>query len=73
MISFNEYLEKKLNEESVLEEGSKKRKKKNKWIQKAIKHPGRCTPMGTPECPPGSPQYRLAQRFKSGELRKKKG
>lgn len=40
-----------------------------KWIQKAIKHPGRCTP-GSPnyDCPEGSPQWRLAQRFKSGDL-----
>lgn len=42
-----------------------------KWIQSAIKHPGRCTP-GSPnyDCPPGSPQHRLAQRFRSGEFRK---
>ena len=31
---------------------------------------GRCTPMGTPECPEGSPQYNLAQRFKSGDIHK---
>lgn len=67
MLSFQEFFERK-NEE-VLEE-AKKRKKK--WIQKAVKHPGRCTPMGTPECPPGSPQYRLAQRFKKHEFKPKK-
>ena len=58
MITFNEWLEQ-LNEA-----------KKNKWIQKAVKHPGRCTPMGGPKCPPGSPQYRLAQRFKKGDIHK---
>lgn len=36
-----------------------------KWIQGAIKNPGRCTP-GSPnyDCPEGSPQWRLAQTFK---------
>ena len=70
MLSFFEFCERMQNEE-ILEEGKKKRKKK--WIQKAVKHPGRCTPMGTPECPPGSPQYRLAQRFKKHEFEPKKG
>lgn len=39
--------------------------KSGKWIQKAVKHPGRCTP-GSPnyDCPKGSPQWRLAQTFK---------
>jgi len=39
--------------------------KDGKWIQKAVKHPGRCTP-GSPnyDCPKGSPQWRLAQTFK---------
>lgn len=43
-----------------------------KWIQKAIKHPGRCTP-GSPnyDCPKGSPQWNLAQRFKHGDLHRK--
>ena len=43
------------------------------WIKKAIKHPGRCTP-GSPnyDCPKGSPQWNLAQRFKHGDLHKKK-
>ena len=68
MISFNEFYKIKLEEDGLLEE-AKKRKKK--WIQKAVKHPGRCTPMGTPECPPGSPQYRLAQRFKKHEFQPK--
>ena len=42
------------------------------WIKKAIKHPGRCTP-GSPnyDCPKGSPQWNLAQRFKYGDLHKK--
>lgn len=41
------------------------------WIQSAIKHPGRCTP-GSPnyDCPEGSPQWNLAQRFKHGDLHK---
>ena len=44
-------------------------KKKKKWIQKAVKHPGRCEDMGGPECPEGSPQYNLAKRFKKkGDL-----
>jgi hypothetical protein len=36
-----------------------------KWIQGAVKNPGRCTP-GSPnyDCPEGSPQWRLAQTFK---------
>ena len=29
---------------------------------------GRCTPMGTEECPEGSPQYNLAKAFK-GKIR----
>jgi len=33
------------------------------WIPKNLKK-GRCTPMGTPECPEGSPQYNLAKTFK---------
>ena len=43
---------------SVMEKGGK-------WIQKAVKHPGRCTP-GSPnyDCPKGSPQWNLAQTFK---------
>ena len=42
------------------------------WIKNAIKHPGRCTP-GSPnyDCPKGSPQWNLAQRFKHGDLHKK--
>lgn len=43
-----------------------------KWIQKAIKHPGRCSNPGDSRCPKGSPQYRLAMRFKHGDLHKKK-
>lgn len=40
--------------------------KGDKWIQKAIKKPGRCKDMGGPDCPKGSPQYNLAKRFKPG-------
>jgi hypothetical protein len=50
--------------EWLLEEG----KKKKKWIQGAVKHPGRCTPCPNPDCPVGSPQYKLAQRFKHGDI-----
>lgn len=42
------------------------------WIQDAIKKPGRCTPFPNPDCMPGTPQYNLAKRFKSGDLSKKK-
>ena len=42
----------------------------DKWIQKAVKHPGRCAHMGSPECPEGSPQYNLAKRFKKGDIHK---
>lgn len=46
--------------------------KRGGWIKSAIKHPGRCTP-GSPnyDCPKGSPQWNLAQRFKHGDLHKK--
>ena len=44
--------------------------KEDKWIQGADLKKGRCTPMGTPECPEGSPQYNLAKRFKSGDIHK---
>jgi len=39
-----------------------------KWIQKAIKNPGRCTgdKFGGSDCPKGSPQYNLAKRLKPG-------
>lgn len=47
-------------------------KKGGKWIQGAIKHPGRCTPGSSNyDCPKGSPQWNLAQRFKHGDLHKK--
>tara|TARA_R100001015_G_C4634386_1_gene200803 strand:- start:372 stop:569 length:198 start_codon:yes stop_codon:yes gene_type:complete len=42
------------------------------WIKGAIKRPGRCTPFPNPDCMPGTPQYNLAKRFKSGDLSKKK-
>ncbi len=38
------------------------------WIQKAIKHPGRCAHPGDSNCPKGSPQYNLAMRFKKGDI-----
>ena len=50
----------------------KKKKKGKKWIQKAVKHPGRCTPMPNPDCPVGSPQYNLGKRFKKAARKKKK-
>lgn len=42
---------------------------KGGWIQKAIKHPGRCSSPGDKRCPKGSPQYNLAMRFKHGDLK----
>lgn len=38
------------------------------WIQKAVKHPGRCKNPGDKNCPKGSPQYNLAMRFKHGDI-----
>ena len=64
MKTFTEFLAEK---GEVVEEA----KKSKKWIQKAIKHPGRCADMGGPDCPKGSPQYNLAMRFKSGEFKHK--
>ena len=63
MKRFSEWYEQKIIQES---------KKKKKWIQKAIKHPGRCKDFGGPDCPPGSPQYNLAKRFKKGDLHHEK-
>ena len=40
------------------------------WIQGAVKHPGRCTPMPNPDCPVGSPQYNLGKRFKKAARKK---
>lgn len=42
--------------------------KSHNWIQSAINpaHKGRCKNPGSPQCPVGSPQYRLAMRFKRG-------
>lgn len=67
MKSFNEWLLEHTQSE-ILEEAKNtvKKKKKKKWIQKAIKHPGRCADMGGPDCPAGSPQYKLAKRLKKG-------
>lgn len=70
MRSFYEYLENIPEVDMELLQEAKKRKKK--WIQKAVKHPGRCADMGSPDCPEGSPQYNLAMRFKSGEFKHKK-
>ena len=50
--------------------GDELQEKEDKWIQGADLKKGRCTPMGTPECPEGSPQYNLAKRFKSGDIHK---
>jgi len=60
MKTFKEYLET-VNGTWVLDE-------KN-WIQGAVKHPGRCT-KGSPnyDCPEGSPQWKLAQRFRHGDI-----
>tara|TARA_R110002020_G_scaffold276830_1_gene492124 strand:- start:121 stop:291 length:171 start_codon:yes stop_codon:yes gene_type:complete len=44
-----------------------------KWIQDAVKRPGRCTPFPNPDCMPGTPQYNLAKRFKSDEFKKRRG
>lgn len=63
MKSFYEFMQH-MDEQLILE--GKKKKKKKKWIQDAIKHPGRCADMGGPDCPEGSPQYNLAKRFKQG-------
>jgi len=47
--------------------------KSKNWMQKAVKHPGRCKNMGSADCPVGSPQYNLALRFKAmAKARKKK-
>lgn len=35
-----------------------------KWLQSAIKHPGRCKNMGDKNCPQGSPQYNLSLTLK---------
>ena len=47
---------------------SEKKKRTNKWIQKAInpKHKGYCTPMSKPTCTPR--RKALAKRFKKGDL-----
>jgi hypothetical protein len=37
-----------------------------KWIQSAIKHPGRCTPLSKPGCTGAA--RALALRFKTGDL-----
>jgi len=36
------------------------------WIQGAVKHPGKCTPMSNPECT--GKARALAKRFKSGDI-----
>lgn len=57
MKTFEQYLE---------EHGYILQEKKEKWISKAVKHPGRCAEPGSKDCPEGSPQYNLAMRFKKG-------
>ena len=42
------------------------------WMDKAVKRPGRCTPMPNPDCPPGSPQYELGLRFKKAARKKER-
>ncbi len=42
--------------------------KPGRWIQGAIKHPGRCTPMSKPGCTGAA--RALAKRFKSGDIHK---
>jgi len=54
-----------VKEDENLEEEKEKMDIKGMNLKK-----GRCTPMGTPECPEGSPQYNLAKRFKSGDIHK---
>lgn len=55
----------------MVQGGNSQMKAGGKWIQKAIKHPGRCAHPGDKNCPKGSPQYNLAMRFKHGDLHKK--
>lgn len=45
------------------EQGPQGEMKKGGWIPKHM-HKGRCTPLGKPGCPKGSPQYNLAKTFK---------
>jgi hypothetical protein len=61
-----------LNFESFSDFVNRKDLNEGKWISKAVKHPGRCTPAPNPDCPKGSPQYNLAMRFKKGEFEHKK-
>ena len=49
---------------------TEEKKKKKKWIQGADLEKGRCTPCPNPDCPVGSPQYNLAQRFKHRDIHK---
>ena len=61
-------IRKKRQDKAKKEELDEEKKKMN--IKKMNLKKGRCTPMGTPECPEGSPQYNLAKRFKSGDIHK---
>ena len=57
--------------EALIQEKDLEEKEEKKMdIKKMNLKKGRCTPMGTPECPEGSPQYNLAKRFKSGDIHK---
>ena len=57
--------------DEMMDEGEELQEKEEKMDIKGMDlKKGRCTPMGTPECPEGSPQYNLAKRFKSGDIHK---
>ena len=57
--------------EALIQEKDLDEKEEKKMdIKKMNLKKGRCTPMGTAECPEGSPQYNLAKRFKSGDIHK---
>ena len=60
-------LDEMMSEEEQLDEEELDEKKKEKPFGDLKK--GTCTPMGTPKCPEGSPQYNLAKAFK-GPIRK---
>ena len=59
-----------LIDEIISEDGEELAEEEKMDIKGMNLKKGRCTPMGTPECPEGSPQYNLAKRFKSGDIHK---
>jgi hypothetical protein len=65
MKTFLEFLEE--QDPELFEEAKKKKKK---WIQKAVdpEHKGYCTPMTKPTCTPR--RKALAMRFKKGDIHK---